>query len=147
MKSVDIIMQEALKEAEKARLKQEVPVGAIITQNGHIIGRGHNTKESEKNVTGHAEINALKEAALHLGTWQLDECVIVVTLEPCAMCAGAIMQSHIKKVYYGAKEPKYGAHVSTAHVFDSAPYPIDVFSGIQEEKAQALMTQFFQTLR
>lgn len=140
-------MQEALVEAHKAAAKNEVPVGAIVVKDGTIIGRGHNTKEHNQSVTGHAEINALEEAATYLGSWRLDGCAIYVTLEPCAMCAGAIMQSHIKTVYYGAKEPKYGAHVSTAHVFDSAAYPMDVFSGIKEYEAGALLKTFFQTIR
>lgn len=147
MKPPESFMQDALVEARKAYDQHEVPVGAIVVKDGTIIGRGHNTKEQDNAVTGHAEINAMQEAAHHLNSWRLDGCTIYVTLEPCAMCAGAIMQSHIKTVYYGAKEPKYGAHVSTAHVFDSAPYPVDVFSGIHEGEAQALLQTFFQTIR
>jgi len=145
--SPESFMEEALHEAKQALSMGEVPVGAVVVHQGKIIGRGHNTKEGTKKVTGHAEINAIHMAARHLKTWRLDACAIYVTLEPCAMCAGAIMQSHIKTVYYGAKEPKYGAHISTAHVFDSAPYPVDVFSGILETSAQTLMTSFFKNLR
>ncbi len=147
MKTLESFMQEALLEAQKAFDQNEVPVGAIVVKDGTIIGRGHNTKEQNQSVTGHAEINAIQDAALHLKSWRLDDCAIYVTLEPCAMCAGAIMQSHIKTVYYGAKEPKYGAHVSTAHVFDSASYPMDVFSGLQEKEAERLLKTFFQTIR
>lgn len=147
VKSPESFMQEALIEAQKAFDQKDVPVGAIVVKDGVIIGRGHNTKEHDQSVIGHAEINAIQDAAQKLKTWRLDECAIYVTLEPCAMCAGAIMQSHIKTVYYGAKEPKYGAHVSTVHVFDSAPYPMDVFSGLQEKQAEHMLKTFFQTIR
>lgn len=140
-------MGEALIEAQKAHQKNEVPVGAIVVKDGQIIGRGHNTKEAHQDVTQHAEIIAIQEASKNLENWHLDDCAIYVTLEPCAMCAGAITQSHISRVYYGVKEPKYGAHTSTVPVFDAALHPVDVFSGIRATECEEILTRFFENLR
>ena len=102
-------MEEALKEARKALEKNEVPIGAVIVCNGEIIGKGHNSRENENSVVGHAEIKAIEQACKNLGSWKLDGCSIFVTIEPCPMCAGAIMQSRITNVYYGAGDEKSGA--------------------------------------
>jgi len=140
-------MHEALNEARKALALKEVPVGAVIVKDGVIVGRGHNTRNTDSKITSHAEINAITMASEWLKDWRLEDCSIYVTLEPCAMCAGAIMQSQIKKVYYGALEPKFGAHVSTIHVFDSVNQKTDVFSGILAQESAQLLTEFFQNIR
>jgi tRNA(adenine34) deaminase len=141
-------MNEALIEANKAYEKNEVPIGAIIIKNQQIIGRGFNTKESSKDVTHHAEINAIRQASKTLQNWHLDDCDLYVTVEPCAMCASAIIQSRIRNVYYGAKEPKMGAHISKTMLFDiPGQQQVNVYSGIEEEACQKLMSDFFKTKR
>lgn len=141
-------MQEAIIEAKKALALDEVPIGAIVVKDHHIIGRGHNTKETDQDVTHHAEINAIKEASQHLKSWHLDDCDLYVTIEPCAMCASAIIQSRIRNVYYGAKEPKTGAHVSKMMMFDQKDQPsVDVYSGIAEDVCQNLMVAYFKSKR
>lgn len=142
-------MEEALKEARKALEKNEVPIGAVIVCNGEIIGKGHNSRENENSVVGHAEIKAIEQACKNLGSWKLDGCSIFVTIEPCPMCAGAIMQSRITNVYYGAGDEKSGAFGS---VFDLttiqgfAHYP-HVRKQIMEKKCSELMHSFFKNIR
>lgn len=101
-------MLEALKEASEAFDLGEVPVGAVIVRDGTIIGRGHNTREKEQNPMGHAELNAIREASRELGTWRLNDCILYVTLEPCPMCTGAILNSRIKTVVYGTRDERAG---------------------------------------
>ena len=141
-------MQLALTEAKKAYFKNEVPVGAIIVLNDEVIGVGYNLKESTQDATNHAEIIAIKGAQAHLNSWRLDDCRMYVTLEPCPMCAGAIIQSRIKKVYVGAKDPKGGAAGSVIDVF-SKPWNhiVEVEFGIMEEESSQLLKSFFQKLR
>ncbi|MDI9540709.1 MAG: nucleoside deaminase [Bacillota bacterium] len=142
-------MKEALKEALKALEKNEVPIGAVVVLNDEIIGRGHNNRENEKSVVGHAEIKAIEDACRNLGSWRLDGCSIFVTVEPCPMCAGAIMQARITNVYYGAKEEKSGAFGS---VFDLTAiqgfnhYPV-VREQIMEKECSELMQSFFKNMR
>ncbi len=142
-------MKEALKEAEKALEKNEVPVGAVVVFNDEIIGRGHNCRENQNTVVGHAEIMAIEQACKKLGSWKLDKCSIFVTLEPCPMCAGAIMQSRIANVYYGAKDEKAGAFGS---VFDLttiqgfAHYP-HIRKQIMERECSNLIQSFFKNIR
>lgn len=102
-------LKEALKEAHKAKVKNEVPVGAVVVHNGKIIGRGHNVRETKQNVLTHAELIALLKASKKLKSWRLVDCDVYVTLEPCAMCAGALWQARVRAVYYGARDPKAGA--------------------------------------
>ncbi len=102
-------MQQALKEARKAFEKDETPVGAVIVLDGKIIARGYNKRELKKDPTQHAEIDAIRKAAKKLGSWRLLDCDMYVTLEPCAMCAGALIQARVRKVYIGARDPKAGA--------------------------------------
>ena len=113
-------MQEALKEAKKALLKDEVPVGCVIVKDGKIIARGHNQKEKNKNAILHAEIVALNKAQKKLNDWHLNDCILYVTLEPCLMCTGAIIQTRIKKVVYGCSDPKGGA-IDTVIKIDEVP--------------------------
>lgn len=102
-------LEEALKLAREAEAQDEVPVGAVVVCEGKIIGRGYNRREQHQSPVSHAEIHALEEAAKHLGSWRLENCALVVTLEPCPMCLGAIQQARVNEVYYGAMDPKGGA--------------------------------------
>ena len=142
-------MEEALKEAELAFAEGEVPVGALIVRNGEIIGRGHNHREKDLDISSHAEINALKDAAKTLGRWDMHDCSLYVTLEPCLMCAGAILQSRIRYLCFGAVDEKAGAIISAYHVFDSqniyTPPLID--KGVYESECSALLARFFKEQR
>lgn len=138
-------MREALKEAEKAGRKGEVPVGAVIVCNGKIIARGHNLRETKKTALAHAELIAIEKACKKLGGWRLWLCELYVTLEPCPMCAGAIMNARIPKVYIGAPDPKAGAMGS---VFDLFELPVnhkpEVVKGILEELCGLKLREFFK---
>ena len=141
-------MLEALVEAELADQEGEVPVGAVVVKDGQIIGRGHNTRETDKDIAGHAEIMAMKDAAQTLGRWALDGCALYVTLEPCLMCAGAIKQARIRSLHYGAKDERYGAETAY-HLFsnkDAYPCPL-VYAGEQEAKSGSLLNAFFAKQR
>lgn len=141
-------MQIALKEAKKAMDKQEVPVGAIIVLNDVIISKAHNTKQTTNSVFRHAEMNALEKASKKLGHWNLDNAIMYVTLEPCIMCSAAIIDSRIKTVYYGAKEPKTGGHLSKAMIFDLPnQHAVDVYGGILKEQSEQLLKEFFEKRR
>ncbi|MDP2425425.1 MAG: tRNA adenosine(34) deaminase TadA [Candidatus Izemoplasmatales bacterium] len=141
-------MQEALKEAQIAYSKGEVPVGAVITWKDEIIARGHNQRETLQHVFAHAEMLAIDEAVKVIGSWRLDECTLYVTLEPCAMCAGAMIQSRVKKLIYGAKEPKSGVHGSIVNLFDQPfNHSIEIISGVLAEESSQLLKTFFKSLR
>lgn len=142
-------MRAALLEAEKAFEKNEVPVGAVITFENKIIARGHNQMENLKDATAHAEMIALTSAANHLQNWRLTNCEIYVTVEPCLMCAGAILLSRIKSVYFGAFDPKFGACGSVYNVVQEKKYNhvIRVQSGILAEECELLLKNFFQHKR
>jgi tRNA(adenine34) deaminase len=141
-------MRGALQEAKKAALKGEVPIGAVIVKDGKIIARGHNQREQNQSVLAHAELIAIKKAEKRLGSWRLEDCSLYVTIEPCPMCAGAIIQSRIKRVVYGAREPKFGAHESIVRLFGHPfNHHVDVVGGVLKEKASELMKDFFRTLR
>ena len=141
-------MDEALKLAAEAAAEGEVPVGCVIVRKGEIVGRGRNRREKDKTALAHAEIEAIGEACARLGGWRLWECTLYVTLEPCPMCAGAIINARIPRVVYGASDSKFGAVGSVCSLFDMRfnHHPA-VESGIREEEAAALMTEFFQNLR
>lgn len=141
-------MEDAIKEAELANSKDEIPVGCVIVKNGIIIAKAHNTCEEGKNPLQHAEINAINLACKKLNSKFLDECEMFVTLEPCAMCAGAIINSRIKRLYIGALEPKTGCCGSAVNLFDgSVPAQTEVYLGILEDKCKELMKNFFKTKR
>ena len=141
-------MQQALLLAEEAARDGEVPVGCVIVRKGQIVGRGRNRRETDKTALAHAEIEAIGEACRKLGGWRLWECTLYVTLEPCPMCAGAIINARIPRVVYGASDAKFGAVGSVCSLFSMAfNHHPQVESGIREEEAAALMTQFFQELR
>ncbi len=142
-------MREALKEAKKAYKKLEIPVGAVIVKNGEIIARAHNKKESKKDTTKHAEILAIQEASKKLDNWRLMDCEMYVTLEPCPMCAGAIIQSRIKKVYIGTMDEKTGACGSVLNLLKDYKFnhEVEVETGIMQNECEELLKQFFKELR
>lgn len=141
-------MREALVLAKKAFELGEVPVGAVAVWDGKIVGRGMNLRETDKNALRHAEITAIDEACKNLGGWRLWKCDLYVTLEPCPMCAGAIINSRVKRVIYGASDPKAGSCGSLTNLFEM-PYnhKPEVVSGVLEEECSALLSEFFAKLR
>ena len=143
------IMKEALKEAKKAYKKLEIPVGAVIVKDGEIIARGHNVKEEKKDTTKHAEIIAIQKASKKLDNWRLNDCEMYVTLEPCPMCAGAIIQSRIKKVYIGTMDEKTGACGSVLNLFKDYKFNhrVDLEAGLLKENCEEMLKSFFVELR
>ena len=141
-------MEEALVLAREAAAEGEVPVGCVIVRGDKIVGRGRNRREKDKTALAHAEIEAISDACRNLGGWRLWDCTLYVTLEPCPMCAGAILSARIPRVVYGASDAKFGAVRSVCSLFDMRfnHHPV-VESGILEEEAAALMRDFFQNLR
>ena len=142
-------MSEALRLAEEAMACGEVPVGCVIVDaEGRIIGRGRNRREADHSAISHAEILAIEEACRNLGDWRLGSCSLYVTLEPCPMCAGAIINARIGRVFYGAKDPTLGATGSVINLFlERFGHEPELRGGILEDASRALMTSFFQKLR
>jgi tRNA(adenine34) deaminase len=142
-------MREALKEARKAYNKDETPVGAVIVYEGRIIARAHNEKEIKRDATLHAEMTAIKKASRKLATWRLNECDLYVTLEPCPMCAGALIQSRIRKLYIGAMDPKAGAVGSVINVLgvEKFNHKVEVETGLLEQDCSRILKDFFRELR
>lgn len=141
-------MQFALELAQAAADEGEVPVGAVVVRDGEVIGTGRNRREVCKNALAHAELEAINEACRHLGGWQLVGCTLYVTLEPCPMCAGAIINSRIERVVQGAMNPKAGSCGSLINLFDiSYNHRPEVVSGICAEESSALLKSFFHSLR
>ncbi len=142
-------MRQALKEAAKARSKDESPVGAVIVSQGRIIGRGHNEKELKNDSTLHAEMTAIKKASRKLQSWRLNDCDMYVTLEPCTMCAGAILQARIRKLYIGAMDPKAGAAGSVLNVLqvEEFNHQVEVEYGLLEPECSGILRAFFRELR
>ncbi len=142
-------MLKALRQAELAHAKGEAAVGAVIVKDGKIIARGHNRKEATLDVTSHAEIEAMRKAASKLGTWRLDGCDMYVTLEPCPMCAGAIIQSRIRTLYIGAMDSKAGAAGSVVDLFRFSQFNhrVDVVLGLLHEQCSEALKNFFGELR
>ena len=144
----ELFMGEALKLAQEAFDDGEVPVGCIIVLGDKIVGRGRNRREKDKSALAHAEIEAISEACRNLGGWRLWQCTLYVTLEPCPMCAGAIVNARIPRVVYGASDKKCGAVRSVCSLFSMEfNHHPKVEYGIREEECAALLTQFFQKLR
>ena len=141
-------MDAALELAREAAAEGEVPVGCVIVRNGEIVGRGRNRRETGKTALGHAEIEAISDACRNLGGWRLWDCTLYVTLEPCPMCAGAIVNARIPRVVYGASDAKNGACGSVCDLFsmDFNHHPT-VEKGIREEECAALLSEFFAKLR
>ena len=141
-------MEEALALAREAFRDGEVPVGCVIVRGDEIVGRGRNRRERGKSALAHAEVEAIGEACRNLGGWRLWECTLYVTLEPCPMCAGAIINARIPRVVYGASDRKFGAVRSVCSLFSMEfNHHPQVEAGIREEEAAALMREFFQNLR
>ncbi len=142
-------MAEALKEAQKAYDKLEVPVGAIIVKDGKIIARAHNQKETKLDTTKHAEIMAIQKASKKLKSWRLIDCEMYITLEPCSMCAGAIINSRIKKIYIGTLDEKTGAAGSVLNLFKDYKFNhnVEVETGIMKEECEKIIKDFFKMLR
>ena len=142
-------MQEALKEARKAYNKLEIPVGAVIVRDGEIIAKAHNIKEEKKDTTKHAEILAIQKASKKLGTWRLNDCEMYVTLEPCPMCAGAIIQARLKKIYIGTMDEKTGACGSVLNLLEDYKFnhTVEVENGIMKQECESMLKEFFVKLR
>ena len=142
-------MRAALAEAEAAFALGEVPIGAVVVQGGEVIGRGHNLRETGCDPTAHAEIVALREAAQRLGSWRLTGCTLYVTIEPCPMCAGALVMARIDRLVYGAVDPKAGAVDSLYNIVrdERLNHRMAVTAGVLQEECAALMQAFFRRLR
>lgn len=142
-------MKEALKEAEIALLKEEVPVGAVIVKDGEIIAKAHNLKENKKNPIYHAEILAIQEACKKLDSWRLNDCEMYVTLEPCPMCAGAILNSRIKKLYIGTTDDIMGACGTALNLLENYKFNhiVQVQKYILKEECQNILEKFFNNIR
>lgn len=142
-------MREALKQARKAYDLDEVPIGCVIVYQDKIIARGYNRRRIEMNTLSHAELNAIRKASKKLGDWRLEDCEMYVTLEPCQMCAGAIVQSRIKKVYIGCMNPKAGCAGSILNLLqvEKFNHQVEIEQGILEEECSMIMKSFFKKLR
>ena len=142
-------MREALRQARKAYKLDETPIGCVIVHDGQIIGRGYNRRNTDKSPLAHAEISAIKKASRKLGDWRLEECTLYVTLEPCQMCAGAIIQSRVTRVVVGCMNPKAGCAGSVLNLLDVKAFnhQAQLTTGVLEEECSALMTGFFRELR
>lgn len=142
-------MKIALDEAKKSLKHDDIPVGAVIVYQNKIISQTHNKKELNKDATQHAEILAIRDACQYMNSWYLNDCTLYVTMEPCLMCAGAILQSRIKQVVYGAKNPKFGYIDSIEHIFNNKKnnHTVQIVSGICEEESSELLKDFFKDKR
>jgi tRNA(adenine34) deaminase len=142
-------MKQALAEARRAADLGEVPIGAVVVRDGEVVGRGHNRREVDGDPLAHAELLALREAALRVGGWRLSGCTMVVTLEPCPMCAGALVASRIDRLVYGAADPKAGYCGSLGNLVQDARlnHRLEVSSGVLAEESAALLRGFFSSLR
>ncbi|GAB6099697.1 tRNA adenosine(34) deaminase TadA [Halanaerocella petrolearia] len=142
-------MQLALEEAEKAFAKEEVPVGAVIVKEDEVIAKAHNLKESLQDPTAHAEILAIQKAADKIGNWRLIDCSLYVTIEPCPMCAGALVQARVGNLIYGAADPKGGAAESIFNIVnnDELNHQLDIETGVLEVESSQIIKKFFKQLR
>ncbi|MEI6602661.1 MAG: tRNA adenosine(34) deaminase TadA [Clostridia bacterium] len=148
-KANEFYMKEALKEAKKAAKKLESPIGAVLVYKGEIIARAHNNRETTQSALGHAELEVIRKGCKKLASWRLCDCTLYVTLEPCAMCAGAIIQSRIDCLYFGAKDPKAGAAGSVVDLFsvETFNHTVEVHAGLLESPCSQILSDFFSTLR
>lgn len=142
-------MRAALREAKKAYALGEVPIGCVLVADGKIIARGYNRRKTDQNTLSHAELNAIRKAGKKTGDWRLEQCTMYVTLEPCQMCAGAIVQARIPKVYIGTMNPKAGCAGSLLNLlqFPAFNHQVDIESGILQEECAALLSGFFKEMR
>ncbi len=142
-------MRIALKEAQKAAILDEVPVGAIIVKDDKIVARGHNLREKSNDPTSHAEVNAIRKACKKLNSWRLEDATIYVTIEPCSMCAGTLLQCRIGRIVYGADDPKGGAIHSSLELFSSKNinHHPEIVGGVLKEECSSLISNYFKSKR
>ena len=142
-------MKEAIKQAKKAEAIGDVPIGCVIVHDGKIIARGYNKRNKDKTVLAHAELLAMKKACKKLGDWRLEDCTMYITLEPCQMCAGAIVQARIDKVVIGSMNPKAGCAGSVLNLLemDGFNHKVEVERGVLEEECSTMLSAFFRKLR
>lgn len=142
-------MKQAIKQAQKAYEQEEIPVGAVIVKDNKIIARAYNKKEQKQDTTNHAEIIAIQKASKKLKTWRLTDCKMYVTLEPCSMCAGALIQARLKKVYIGTMDKKTGSCGSVLNLLQDYTFnhKVEVQTGILQEECESLLKKFFKELR
>lgn len=142
-------MKEALKQAKKAAELGEVPIGCVIEYQGKIIGRGYNRRKIDKNTLSHAELIAIRKAGKKMGDWRLEECTMYVTLEPCQMCSGAIVQARIPTVVIGCSNPKAGCAGSILNILQEPKFnhQVEIVNGVMEEECSKILTDFFKQLR
>ena len=141
-------MEEALALAREAALAGEVPVGCVIVRRGEVVGRGRNRREERRHAAAHAEMEAIAQANETLGSWRLEDCELYVTLEPCPMCAGAILNARLRRVWFGARDPAFGACGGVMNLFmEDFPHPPALVGGVMEEECRALLADFFSALR
>ena len=142
-------MKEAIRQAKKARALEEVPIGCVIVSDGKIIARGYNRRNTDKNTLSHAELNAIRKASKKLGDWRLEGCTMYVTLEPCQMCAGALVQSRIDRVVVGCMNPKAGCAGSILNLLHMPEFnhQVELETGVLEEECSQMMKSFFKELR
>jgi tRNA(adenine34) deaminase len=145
----ETFMRAALAEAKEAQAAGEIPIGAVVVVNGEVIGAGHNLKETHKDPTAHAEIIALREAGAKLQSWRLEDADLYVTIEPCPMCMGAMLQARVRRVVFGAFDTKFGAAGSVVDLSANSRFNhrIEVLDGVLEEECRQLMQDFFQDRR
>ena len=142
-------MKEAIKQAKKAEKLKEVPIGCVIVYQDKIIARGYNRRNTDKTTLGHAEITAIKKASRVIGDWRLEDCTIYITLEPCQMCAGAIVQARIPNVVIGCMNPKAGCAGSIINLLDMKQFnhQVEVIRGVRQDECSEMMKSFFRDLR
>lgn len=144
----EVYMRQALDLAREAAACGEVPVGCVIVWRGQVVGRGRNRREEKQQTSSHAEMEAIRQANEALGTWRLDDCTLYVTLEPCPMCAGAILNARIPRVYFGARDREMGACGGVLNLFmEDFPTRSALVGGVLEEECGAVLTEFFRRLR
>ncbi|MBO5488973.1 MAG: tRNA adenosine(34) deaminase TadA [Eubacterium sp.] len=149
MSQDEIFMGEAIRQAKRAYKKEETPIGCVIVHDGKIIARGYNKRNWKKNTLAHAEIIAINKASKVLGDWRLEECTMYVTLEPCPMCAGAIVQARIPRVVMGSMNPKAGCGGSVINLLqmEGLNHQVELITGVRREECSLLMKNFFKELR
>lgn len=142
-------MKAALKQAQKAYAIDEVPIGCVIVQNEHIIARGYNRRNIDKNTLAHAELSAIRKASKKIGDWRLEDCTMYVTLEPCQMCAGAIVQSRMKRVVIASMNAKAGCAGSVLNLLQMQQFnhQVEITQGVLEEECSRMLSSFFRELR
>lgn len=142
-------MKEAIRQAHKAWKLQEVPIGCVIVKEDRIIARGYNRRNTDKNTLAHAELQAIRKASRAVGDWRLEDCTMYITLEPCQMCAGAIVQARIPRVVIGSRNPKAGCAGSILNLLNVPEFnhQVELTEGVLEEECSAMLTDFFRQLR